>query len=228
MLQHSTASLPNTCRFAQQPGQHQTGARQHWRGCPALQESSRGRESRSIHTLFALALHTWVSHAPEANFSVPLFADVFVEQVFPEFAAAHSNLASVLQQQGKLQEALMHYKEAIRHAIISAHLLLLLFFYSVVGIYAVWDFYKFFLHFEHLQDKPHLCWCVFQHGKHTKGDAGCAGGTAMLHTCYSDQPCICRCSQQSGFNTQGTVVSQYWLQKIIAAMYYVANLLLFL
>ena len=35
-------------------------------------------------------------------------------QVFPEFAAAHSNLASVLQQQGKLQEALLHYKEAIR------------------------------------------------------------------------------------------------------------------
>uniref|UniRef100_A0A8C6ERX6 UDP-N-acetylglucosamine--peptide N-acetylglucosaminyltransferase 110 kDa subunit n=1 Tax=Marmota marmota marmota TaxID=9994 RepID=A0A8C6ERX6_MARMA len=35
-------------------------------------------------------------------------------EVFPEFAAAHSNLASVLQQQGKLQEALMHYKEAIR------------------------------------------------------------------------------------------------------------------
>jgi hypothetical protein len=39
---------------------------------------------------------------------------VFCQQVFPEFAAAHSNLASVLQQQGKLQEALMHYKEAIR------------------------------------------------------------------------------------------------------------------
>lgn len=38
----------------------------------------------------------------------------FFVQVFPEFAAAHSNLASVLQQQGKLQEALMHYKEAIR------------------------------------------------------------------------------------------------------------------
>jgi len=38
----------------------------------------------------------------------------FFFQVFPEFAAAHSNLASVLQQQGKLQEALMHYKEAIR------------------------------------------------------------------------------------------------------------------
>lgn len=35
--------------------------------------------------------------------------------MFPEFAAAHSNLASVLQQQGKLQEALMHYKEAIRY-----------------------------------------------------------------------------------------------------------------
>ncbi len=33
---------------------------------------------------------------------------------FPEFAAAHSNLASILQQQGKLNEALMHYKEAIR------------------------------------------------------------------------------------------------------------------
>lgn len=35
-------------------------------------------------------------------------------EVFPDFAAAHSNLASVLQQQGKLNEALMHYKEAIR------------------------------------------------------------------------------------------------------------------
>lgn len=32
----------------------------------------------------------------------------------PEFAAAHSNLASILQLQGKLKEALMHYKEAIR------------------------------------------------------------------------------------------------------------------
>ena len=37
-------------------------------------------------------------------------------EVFPEFAAAHSNLASILQQQGKLNEALMHYKEAIRSA----------------------------------------------------------------------------------------------------------------
>ena len=36
-------------------------------------------------------------------------------QVYPEFAVAHSNLASVLQQQGKLHEALMHYKEAIRY-----------------------------------------------------------------------------------------------------------------
>ena len=35
-------------------------------------------------------------------------------EVFPEFAAAHSNLASILQQQGKLNEALTHYKEAIR------------------------------------------------------------------------------------------------------------------
>merc|ERR1712142_398271 len=35
-------------------------------------------------------------------------------EVFPEFAAAHSNLASILQQQGKLNEALLHYKEAIR------------------------------------------------------------------------------------------------------------------
>lgn len=32
----------------------------------------------------------------------------------PEFAAAHSNLASILQMQGRLQEALLHYKEAIR------------------------------------------------------------------------------------------------------------------
>lgn len=43
----------------------------------------------------------------------------FLGKVFPEFAAAHSNLASVLQQQGKLQEALMHYKEAIRHVLVS-------------------------------------------------------------------------------------------------------------
>ncbi|CAG2207899.1 OGT [Mytilus edulis] len=35
-------------------------------------------------------------------------------EVYPEFAVAHSNLASVLQQQGKLHEALLHYKEAIR------------------------------------------------------------------------------------------------------------------
>lgn len=47
----------------------------------------------------------------------------FVGKVFPEFAAAHSNLASVLQQQGKLQEALMHYKEAIRHVLVLATLL---------------------------------------------------------------------------------------------------------
>lgn len=45
----------------------------------------------------------------------------FVVKVFPEFAAAHSNLASVLQQQGKLQEALMHYKEAIRHVLVSIY-----------------------------------------------------------------------------------------------------------
>ena len=35
-------------------------------------------------------------------------------EVLPDFAAAHSNLASVLQQQGKLQDSIMHYKEAIR------------------------------------------------------------------------------------------------------------------
>lgn len=48
----------------------------------------------------------------EFLFIIVLF--LLLNQVFPEFAAAHSNLASVLQQQGKLQEALMHYKEAIR------------------------------------------------------------------------------------------------------------------
>ena len=37
-----------------------------------------------------------------------------VVQIVPEFAAAHSNLASILQMQGKLQEALVHYKDAIR------------------------------------------------------------------------------------------------------------------
>ena len=36
--------------------------------------------------------------------------------MYPDFAAAHSNLASILQQQGKLQEAILHYKEAIRIA----------------------------------------------------------------------------------------------------------------
>jgi len=38
---------------------------------------------------------------------------VNTEQIYPEFAVAHSNLASVFQQQGKLHEALMHYKQAI-------------------------------------------------------------------------------------------------------------------
>lgn len=37
-------------------------------------------------------------------------------KIYPEFAAAHSNLASILQQQGKLQDAINHYKEAIRIA----------------------------------------------------------------------------------------------------------------
>jgi len=36
-----------------------------------------------------------------------------LNQIYPEFAVAHSNLASVFQQQGKLHEALMHYKQAI-------------------------------------------------------------------------------------------------------------------
>jgi len=36
-----------------------------------------------------------------------------LSQIYPEFAVAHSNLASVFQQQGKLHEALMHYKQAI-------------------------------------------------------------------------------------------------------------------
>ena len=40
--------------------------------------------------------------------------DILFHQIYPEFAVAHSNLASVLQQQGKLHEALLHYKEAIR------------------------------------------------------------------------------------------------------------------
>ncbi len=40
--------------------------------------------------------------------------NVSLLQIYPEFAVAHSNLASVLQQQGKLHEALNHYKEAIR------------------------------------------------------------------------------------------------------------------
>jgi len=35
-------------------------------------------------------------------------------EVLPDFAAAHSNLASILQMQGRLEDALLHYKEAIR------------------------------------------------------------------------------------------------------------------
>jgi len=38
---------------------------------------------------------------------------MYICQIYPEFAVAHSNLASVFQQQGKLHEALMHYKQAI-------------------------------------------------------------------------------------------------------------------
>ncbi|PAV88559.1 hypothetical protein WR25_21848 [Diploscapter pachys] len=45
-----------------------------------------------------------------------LFFKFKIFQIYPEFAAAHSNLASILQQQGKLQEAILHYKEAIRIA----------------------------------------------------------------------------------------------------------------
>jgi Tfp pilus assembly protein PilF len=37
----------------------------------------------------------------------------FIGQIYPEFAVAHSNLASVFQQQGKLHDALVHYKQAI-------------------------------------------------------------------------------------------------------------------
>lgn len=40
--------------------------------------------------------------------------DSYGFQVFPEFAAAHSNLASILQMQGKLADALAHYQDAIR------------------------------------------------------------------------------------------------------------------
>lgn len=35
-------------------------------------------------------------------------------EVYPDFAVAHSNLASMLQMQGKLSDALAHYREAIR------------------------------------------------------------------------------------------------------------------
>lgn len=64
---------------------------------------------------------------------------------------------------------------------------------------------EFFMHrvSEHSQDQPYLCRCLLQHGKYTEGDAGCAGGTAVLHACDSDQPCVCGCSQQPSLNTQG-------------------------
>ena len=43
---------------------------------------------------------------------------VFRPQIVPDFAAAHSNIASILQMQGKLQEALQHYKRAIKYVIV--------------------------------------------------------------------------------------------------------------
>uniref|UniRef100_A0A915IFP7 protein O-GlcNAc transferase n=1 Tax=Romanomermis culicivorax TaxID=13658 RepID=A0A915IFP7_ROMCU len=47
--------------------------------------------------------------------SIEQVAFIYVAfEIFPEFAAAHSNLASILQQQGRLTEAIAHYREAIR------------------------------------------------------------------------------------------------------------------
>lgn len=77
---------------------------------------------------------------------------LFVGKVFPEFAAAHSNLASVLQQQGKLQEALMHYKEAIRHVLVFSYTLLSFFNFFY------WCLSKSYLLLSSTeQNQPHIC-----------------------------------------------------------------------
>ena len=54
----------------------------------------------------------WVLTPPHTLYHPQLPGDAL--HVHPEFAAAHSNLASILQQQGKLTEAISHYQEAIR------------------------------------------------------------------------------------------------------------------
>lgn len=93
----------------------------------------------------------------------------------------------------------MHYKEAIRHAVIFTHR----FAFRSRRLRRVPNVSRIFFHPEHLQDQPDVCRRLLQHGKHTKGDAGRAGGAAVLHTCYSDQPRVCGRSQQPGVNTQG-------------------------
>ncbi len=35
-------------------------------------------------------------------------------RLMPNFAAAHSNLASILKEQGKVDQAIAHYQEALR------------------------------------------------------------------------------------------------------------------
>lgn len=143
MLQYSSATLSHSCRFSQQSSKHQTGTGEYWGSCPSLSKGSWGTVECGEGELwnsswecvirwgfFSLFGHKWRNICSETqvikrrlrNAQVFFWYHVleklerfyFFFQVFPEFAAAHSNLASVLQQQGKLQEALMHYKEAIR------------------------------------------------------------------------------------------------------------------
>lgn len=42
-----------------------------------------------------------------------------------------------------------------------------------------------------LQNQPHLCRCLLQYGEHIKGDAGCTGSSAVLHTGHPDKPSLC-------------------------------------
>lgn len=133
MLQHSPSTLSHSCRFSQQSGKHQAGAGQYWGSCPSVSEGSWGtvqceREVGGSSWECVIRCKFFFPSLKKKEENTVINAQIFLRwsawdvwdrvnfffQVFPEFAAAHSNLASVLQQQGKLQEALMHYKEAIR------------------------------------------------------------------------------------------------------------------
>ena len=45
------------------------------------------------------------------------------------------------------------------------------------------------------QNSPYFCWCLFQHGKHTQGNARHPGSHSVLYKSDTNQSSICWCSQ---------------------------------